>query len=669
MDPQKAKERIDFLTLELERHNSLYYLHSQPEISDYEFDILLKELQDLEKKHPQFAHKNSPTQRVGGEVTREFASVQHDYPMLSLGNTYSREELAEFDERVQKGLGGQAYEYVCELKFDGVAIGIRYHRGALELAVTRGDGVRGDEVSTNIKTLRSLPLQVHASELPERFEIRGEVFMPHRVFEAINAEREETGEPLLANPRNATAGTLKMQDSSIVAKRKLSCFMYALHGENLPFESHSESLEAMRTWGFPVSDATRTCKNMQDVFGFLEHWEQKRKDLPFDIDGIVIKVNSYRQQQQLGFTAKSPRWAISYKYKPEQACTKLLDIVLQVGRTGAITPVALLQPVKLAGTVVKRASLHNQDIIHQLDVRIGDDVFVEKGGEIIPKITGVDKTQRDIFSLPFHFPDACPECGGKLQREEGDAQHFCTNTIDCPPQVTGRIIHFTSRKAMNIDSVGEETVALLCSKGLIRNYADLYTLQKTDLLSLERMADKSAQNILDGIQSSLHVPFERVLFAIGIRHVGETVAKKLAFRFKSLDALMHASLEELMQTEEIGEKIAGSIHTFFASPDNQETMQRLSTYGLQLHMDESRFVKSSDALAGKSFVVSGVFSHYSREGIKEAILAHGGKVVSSVSGTTDYLLAGDKMGPEKLRKAEKLGIAIISEEEFKQMIA
>jgi len=668
MDSDKAKNRIDFLTLELERHNRLYYVDNTPEISDYEFDRLLRELSDLEKLYPHFAHSNSPTQRVGGEVTRTFAAAEHEYPMLSLGNTYSKEELIDFDERVSKGLGGQPYEYVCELKFDGIAIGLRYENGSLRLAVTRGDGVRGDDVTTNLRTVRTVPLQLHALQIPEKFEIRGEVFMPHKVFETINKEREDMGDPPLANPRNATAGTIKMQDSAVVAKRKLACYFYALYGKDLPFETHSESMEAARAWGFPVSDAVRVCHSMEQVFHYMEEWEEKRKHLPFDIDGIVIKINSYRQQQQLGFTAKSPRWAISYKYKPEQACTRLLDIVLQVGRTGAITPVAVLEPVRLAGTTVKRASLHNQDIITQLDVRIGDYVYVEKGGEIIPKITGVDLKQRALHSEAFHFPEVCPECGHALTREEGEAQHFCTNTSSCAPQVTGRIIHFTARKAMNIDSVGEETVELLYRRGLVKNYADLFELKKNDLMQLDRMADKSAQNIIDGIAASREVPFERVLFAIGIRHVGETVAKKLALRFGSLDALMQAGENELMDTEEIGEKIAQSVSRFFADAGNRQLMLRLASYGLQLSVDESRYKKVSQALEGKTFVVSGVFFNYSRDGIKETIVSHGGKVASSVSGSTNYLVAGDKMGPEKLKKAEKLGVKIISEEEFEAMI-
>lgn len=670
MTEPEAHLRILALRAELEDHNHRYYQLAAPIISDSAFDALLRELQALEDAWPQFHDPNSPTRKVGGTITKAFRTVVHRYPMLSLGNTYNESELDEFDARVRKGLGAEdePVEYCCELKFDGVAIGLTYEAGALVLGVTRGDGTQGDDVTDNVRTIGNVPLKLNAGNYPERFEIRGEVMLTHKAFETLNQEREDLGEPLLANPRNAAAGTLKLQDSAQVAKRKLSCFLYFLYADHQVFETHYESMQAARSWGLPVPAQARLAKGIEEVKGFIAHWDKERHHLPFDIDGIVIKVNSYRQQQVLGFTAKSPRWAIAYKYKAEQARTRLLSVAYQVGRTGAVTPVANLEPVKLAGTVVKRASLHNADIIGELDLHLNDWVLVEKGGEIIPKIMGADKEARSPGAHKIEFITHCPECHTVLQRTEGEAQHFCPNEDGCPPQIKGRLVHFVGRKAMDINSLGEETIDLLYQAGLVRTYADLYDLRMQDLLPLERMAEKSAANILAGIDASRSVPFERVLFALGIRHVGETTARKLARFAGALDALAGMEVAQLLEAEEVGEVIAESVYRFFRSAEHQQTLARLRSAGLKLEMDPAAHQLVSNVLEGKSLVVSGVFAQFSREGIKEEIEKHGGKVVSSVSAKTDYLVAGDKMGPEKLRKAEKLGVAILSEEAFLALI-
>lgn len=673
MTKDHARERIEQLSKELEEHNYRYYVLAEPTISDFEFDKLLEELQKLEKEHPEFLRPDSPSQRVGGQVTKEFVTVKHRYPMLSLGNTYSDEELADFDERVRKGLGGDEVEYVCELKYDGVALGIRYENGMLTQAVTRGDGVQGDDVTTNVKTIRSVPLRLkksHAPHWPDDFEIRGEVFMPRTVFNRINKEKEEAGEALLANPRNSTAGTLKMQDSAIVASRRLDCFMYFVLGEDLPFKTHFESLEAARHWGFKVPKYTQLVKGLEGVKKFIAKWDKERFDLDFDIDGVVIKVNSYEQQRALGFTAKSPRWAIAYKFKAATVATKLLSITYSVGRTGAITPVANLHPVLLAGTTVKNASLHNADIIEKMDIRIGDTVYVEKGGEIIPKITGVDLSKRPHDSHPLKYITHCPECGTELVRGEDEAKHYCPNESGCPPQIIGKLAHFVGRRAMNIDSLGGETIVQLFNAGLIRDIADLYTLhgKKAQLLELDRMAEKSVNNLLEGIEQSKQVPFERVLYALGIRHVGETTAKKVASAFKNIDALATATREQLLEVPECGEILAESIALYFADEKNRDVLHRLKKAGLQFALSEEQLAAHSDKLAGKTFVVSGVFSR-SRDEIKSLIEQNGGKNVGSVSGKTSYLVAGDNMGPEKKAKAEKLGVPIISEEDLMQLIA
>jgi len=661
------KNKIERLSKEIEEHNYKYYVLAQPTISDYEFDMMLEKLIKLEKEHPEFISPDSPSQRVGGTITKEFKAVKHKYPMLSLGNTYSEEELKDFDERVAKGLSS-AYEYVCELKYDGVAIGLTYKNGHLVQAVTRGDGEQGDDVTNNVKTIKSIPLKLRGNNYPDEFEIRGEIFLPRNVFDEINKEREDIGEPPLANPRNAAAGTLKMQDSAVVAKRGLDCFLYFLLGENLPHQSHYENLMAAKSWGFKVPDYTKKAKNILEVFDFINKWDKEREKLLFDIDGIVLKVNSYEHQKALGFTAKSPRWAIAYKFKTQQAATILESISYQVGRTGAITPVANLKPVLLAGTTVKRASLHNADIIEKLDVRVGDTVFVEKGGEIIPKIVGVDLSKRNEKTNPTKYITHCPECNSELVRNEGEANHFCVNEMACPPQVKGKIEHFISRKAMNIDSMGAETVGQLYDAGLIKNYADLYDLKKEDLLKLDRMAEKSVNNLLDGIEASKKVPFERVLFALGIRHVGETTAKKIANYFKSIEKIMQANEQQLLEIGDVGERIAQTIEAFFKEEKNIEIIDRLIKKGLQFELSEEELSNRSDKLNGLSFVVSGVFKKFSRDDIKKAIEQNGGKNVGSISGKTNYVLAGDNMGPEKLKKAEKLGIPVISEDEFIEMI-
>jgi len=679
MTPEKTAERIKILTDQINHYNYLYYVQAQPEISDYEFDMLLEELVVLEKANPDLALPDSPTQRVGGFVTKEFESYEHKIPMLSLGNTYSEEELRDFDQRTRKTVGDDV-EYACELKFDGVSISLNYQNGLLYRALTRGDGVRGDDVTTNIRTIRSIPLRLKGIEIPEEIEVRGEIYMPRSAFEAMNAERIEIGEMPFANPRNSTAGSLKLQDSAEAAKRKLENFSYFLMGENLGFRTHSESLQALKSWGFRISEKTCVCRSMDEVWQFILEIGKQREKLPYDIDGVVIKVNSIAQQQALGFTAKSPRWAIAYKYKAERAATRLLSIDYQVGRTGTVTPVANLQPVKLAGTIVKRASLHNADIIEKLDVRIGDSVYVEKGGEIIPKIVGVELEKRDLFSQPVEFVANCPECGTQLERSTGEAAWYCPNEDNCPPQIKGKLEHFISRKAMNIDSLGEGKVEMLFDSGLVRDISDLYDLTLEKLVGLTKVIEtddqkekkvsireKSAENILNGIASSGNVPFERVLYALGIRYVGETVAKKLAKHFGSIDALMTAGTEELLSAEEIGTKIASSIISYFSNSKHLGIISKLRLSGLQFETDRTGSDNLSDKLSGRVFVVSGVFSR-SREEIKGMIEAHGGKNAGSVSKNTSYVLAGDNMGPEKRKKAAQLNIPVISEEEFLRMI-
>lgn len=661
------KERIDELTDTLNHHNFLYYQEAAPAITDYEFDQMLEELAKLEKEYPDLVRVDSPTQRVGGGVTKEFKTVVHKYPMMSLGNTYSFEDLEDFDNRVRKQIGND-FEYVAELKIDGCAIGITYKNGLMTQALTRGDGTQGDDVSTNIKTIRSVPIKLKGEGWPEEFEVRGEVYYPLDVFANLNKEREEIGEPALANPRNAAAGTLKIQDSTVVAKRKLEAFLYFLYGEDLPYKTHWESLQAVKSWGFKVNDAARQCKDLDEVKAFINHWEHARYNLNFEIDGIVIKVNNYQQQRNLGFTAKSPRWAIAYKYKAETASTTLLDIEYQVGRTGAITPVAKLQPVALAGTTVRNASLHNADQIEKIGLRIGDTVFVEKGGEIIPKIVGVDLAKRPENTAPVQYATHCPECGTELVRNEGEAKHFCPNEDGCPPQIKGKIEHFAARKAMDIEGLGSETVELLYNNGLIKSIADIYDLTKEQVVQLDRMADKSAQNLIDGIAASTQIPFERVMFALGIRYVGETVAKKLAYNFKTIEAIEAASFEELNAVNEIGAVIARSLRDWLDNPKHIDILARLKAAGLQFTLSEDKMQPASDKLAGLTFVVSGTFANYSRDGIKETIERNGGKVSGSVSGKTSYVVAGNDMGPSKLEKAQKLGVKIISEEEFTALL-
>jgi DNA ligase (NAD+) len=676
MDKAQAEGKIKTLSDEIEKHNHNYYVKDAPTISDFEFDKLLEELIGLEKQFPELQLPTSPSQRVGGAITKTFKTVKHKYPMLSLSNSYSKEDMIDFDRKVQEGLGLQqndlfassTVQYVCELKFDGLSIGLHYKDGEFFQAITRGDGVQGDDVTTNAKTIRSIPLKLKGN-YPASFEIRGEIFLPRKVFDQINKEREEIGEAPLANPRNAASGTMKMQDSAVVANRKLDCFVYYMLGEEVPFKSHFENLNASKSWGFKTSEHSKLLNNINEVLEFIEYWDKERFKLPFDIDGIVIKVNDYKQQLQLGFTAKSPRWAIAYKFKAEQVSTELLDITYQVGRTGAITPVANLKPVPLGGTTVKRASLHNADIIEKLDVRIGDFVFVEKGGEIIPKIIGVDLTKRKPNTEPTKYISKCPECGTLLKRNEDEANHFCPNDMSCPPQVKGRMEHFVGRKAMNIDSLGGETIGQLYDAGLIKNIADLYDLKKEQLLPLERMAEKSANNLIEGLEASKSVPFERVLYSIGIRHVGETTAKKIAKKIKSLDALMTYSKEQLLETDEVGEVIAESIVDFFANESNRNIIERLKNAGLQFELSAEQQEAGSDKLNGLTFVISGVFNKHSRDQLKEMIEFNGGKNAGSISGKTSYLLAGDNMGPEKLKKAQSLGVKIIREDDFEAMLS
>ncbi len=678
MDLNQARKRIEFLTHELNRHNYNYYVLDNPEISDQEFDSMLEELKYLELQW-NYRLPDSPTQRVGGQINKQFIQVKHTYPMLSLDNTYSLEELREFHTRISK-LTDEKFQYVCELKYDGVAIGLRYENGLLIRAVTRGDGTQGDDVTDNIKTIKTVPLRLNGNDYPSVFEIRGEVIMNRKGFEKFNDARIEAGETPFANPRNATSGSLKLQNSAETAKRPLDCYLYLMLGDELPSDSHYENLQKAAQWGFKISPHLRKCSSLDEVEQFIRLWEKKRSELDFDIDGIVIKVDSINLQQQMGFTAKSPRWAVAYKYKPEQSCTPLLSVDFYVGRTGVVTPVANLKPVHLSGTVVKRASLHNADIIAKLDVRIGDHVFVEKGGEIIPKITGVDLRKRDLFAQKLSFPDSCPECGTVLIRNESEAQHYCPNDKSCPPQLKGKIEHFISRKAMNIMSLGAGKVDLLFEKGLIRNVADLYDLKSEQLLGLDKTYEdeltgkkrtvtfqqKTVQNILENIQQSREVPFARVLFALGIRYVGETVAANIVDECHSMKQLMNMSFDELTAINEVGDKIAQSIIDYFSDHDNMKLIERLMAAGLKMEGAE-KAEKLSEILAGKQIVISGVFSK-SRDEMKKMVEQHGGKTVSSISKNTDFVLAGGNMGPAKLKKARDLGVLIVSEDELLRMI-
>ena len=663
-----VKEKIDQLRADLHRHNYNYYVLNAPEISDKEFDDRMRELQELEKEHPEYQDDNSPTMRVGSDLNKNFTQVAHKYPMLSLGNTYSESEVTDFYDRVKKALN-EDFEICCELKYDGTSISLTYENGKLVRAVTRGDGEKGDDVTDNVKTIRTIPLVLHGS-YPESFEIRGEILMPWEVFEELNREKEAREEPLFANPRNAASGTLKLQNSAIVASRKLDAYLYYLLGEELPCDGHYENLQAAAGWGFKTSEHMKKAHSLEEVFEYIRYWDTERKNLPVATDGIVLKVNSMRQQKNLGFTAKSPRWAIAYKFQAERALTRLNKVTYQVGRTGAVTPVANLDPVQLSGTIVKRASLHNADIIEGLDLYIGDMVYVEKGGEIIPKITGVDKDARSmLIGEKVKFITHCPECGSKLIRYEGEAAHYCPNETSCPPQIKGKIEHFIGRKAMNIDGLGPETVDMFYRLGLIKNTADLYQLTADDIKNLDRMGEKSAENIIKGIEASKEVPFERVLFALGIRFVGETVAKKIAKSFNDIDELENANLEKLINIDEIGEKIAQSILTYFANPLNRELIERLKSTGLQLYRREEDLSGYTDKLAGQSIVISGVFAHHSRDEYKELIEKNGGKNVGSISAKTSFILAGENMGPAKLEKAHKLGIRIMSEDEFLALIS
>ncbi|MCX2745223.1 NAD-dependent DNA ligase LigA [Mangrovivirga sp. M17] len=670
MTKQEAQGKIQELTKELNYHNHLYYVEHNTEISDREFDIKMKELEELEEKFPELKQPDSPTQRVGGEVTKEFETVKHRFPMLSLSNTYSKEEIVEWENRIKK-LIDHPLTYVCELKYDGVAISVRYENGIISQAITRGDGVQGEDVTTNVKTIRTIPLKLKDNP-PTDFEIRGEIFFPLDRFRKLNEEREEAGEETYANPRNTASGTLKLQNSSVVSERGLDCYLYSVTGENLDIDNHFQSLTKALEWGFKApkesDNMIRKVNSIDEIMEFVDYWDSERNKLNFEIDGIVIKVNNYDIQSELGSTAKSPRWAIAYKFKAEQVTTELKNIVYQVGRTGAVTPVAVLDPVLLAGTTVKRASLHNSDQIEKLDVRIGDTVKVEKGGEIIPKIVEVEMSKRPDSSQKVEFIKNCPECGSELTRKEGEAQHYCPNVHGCPPQIKGKMEHFISRKAMDIDGMGPETVELLYRHDLAKNIADLYTLKKEDVLPLDRMAEKSADKLIKGINESKLVPFERVLYAIGIRYVGETVAKKLARAFKSFDNLSKASYDELIEVEEIGGKIAESVIEFFGEEDNNKIIDRLKSYGLQMSLSEEELEGQTDKLKGMNFVVSGVFHMYSRNELKETIEKNGGKVTGSISSKTNYIVAGENMGPSKLEKAKKLDIPVITEEDFNEMI-
>ena len=661
------KERIEQLRRELHEHNHRYYVLNQPTISDQDFDFLMHELQDLEARHPEMADPNSPTQRVGSDLQTGFRQVAHRYPMLSLANTYSEQDVREWYESVKKGLAGEDFEVCCEMKYDGLSISLTYVDGHLTQAVTRGDGVHGDDVTQNVRTIRAIPLVLPGTGYPREFEIRGEILMPWSSFERLNAEREAAEEPLFANPRNAASGTLKSLDSRVVAQRGLDAYLYYLLGEDLPADGHFENLAAARSWGFKISEGMRKTKTIEEILDFINYWDKERKNLPVATDGIVLKVNSLRQQRSLGYTAKSPRWAIAYKFKAERESTRLLEVTFQVGRTGAVTPVANMEPVQLAGTTVKRATLNNEDFIRSFDLHIGDMVYVEKGGEIIPKIVGVNIDERPIICQPVQFIKRCPECGTPLVRYEGEAAWYCPNDTGCPPQIKGRIEHFIARKAMNIDSLGPETVNEYYQRRLIHNVADLYTID-VQQINGDGSRTKSAQRIVNGIQKSKEVPFERVVFALGIRFVGETSAKLLARHFKNIDALMNASLEELQEVEGIGEIMAKSIITYFHNPDNLAIINRLRDYGLQMALSESQTTMMSDRLAGQSIVISGVFAHHSRDEYKLLIEQHGGKNVGSISAKTSFILAGENMGPSKLEKANKLGIRIVSEDEFLEMI-
>ena len=672
MSPAEAAIRVEELTRELNEYNYQYYVLANPAISDYDFDHKLKELEELERLFPQLLDPDSPTQKVGGDITQRFNTVRHRWPMLSLSNTYGAQELRDFDERVRKAIGDD-FEYVCELKFDGLSINLTYEDGILKQAVTRGDGVQGDEVTTNVRTIKKIPNRLRTNGYPEVFEIRGEIFMHRPAFQRLNNERIENGEMAYANPRNFAAGTIKLQDSAEVARRPLDCFLYFLYSENRNrlFHTHWDSLQAVKSWGFHVCEHTALCTNIDEVLAFIAKWDKERHDLSYDIDGIVIKVNDYGQQEELGFTAKSPRWAISYKYKAEQVETVFQSVSYQVGRTGAVTPVANLKPVLLAGTTVKRASLHNANEIERLDLREGDTVFVEKGGEIIPKVMGVNLLKRVPDAQPIVYPVECPECGTPLVRKDGEAVHYCPNDEGCPPQIIGRMQHFIGRKALDIEGMGDETVDTFFKQGLLRNITDIYTLKdkQETLKQLDRFGQKSIDNMIAGIEKSKEKPFEKVLFALGIRHVGETIAKKLAAHFKNVDTLSEASKEEIEAVHEIGERIAESVTEYFANDAHRAQIERLKQHGLQLAIEEKTTESLGDSLTGKTFVISGVFEQYSREELTTLIESHGGKLLSSISGKLDYLVAGDKMGPSKLAKAEKLHVPIISEHELLQLIA
>lgn len=661
------EQQITQLRDELREHNYNYYVLDSPTISDFEFDQKLKLLQKLEAENPQFFDANSPTLRVGGEITKNFETLPHRYRMYSLDNSYSKEDLEDWETRIKKMVDG-VVEYVCELKYDGASMSLTYEHGKLIKAVTRGDGVQGDDVTTNVKTIKSVPLQLKG-DFPESFDIRGEIILPLAGFAKMNEERLEAGEELYRNPRNTASGSLKLQDSAEVAKRPLDCLLYSLKANRLPFKTQFEGLQRAREWGFKVPNEAKLAKSIDEVLEYINYWDIHRHDLPYEIDGVVVKVNNLQQQEELGYTAKAPRWAMAYKFKAEQVSTVLNEITYQVGRTGAITPVANLEPVELAGTIVKRASLHNADQIEKLDIREGDTVFVEKGGEIIPKIVAVEFSKRPIHLQPTQYITHCPECKTELVRKEGEAQHYCPNFEGCPPQIIGRIQHFISRKAMDIEGLGGETVALLVNNKLIHNYADLYELTSEDVIPLERMAEKSAENLVNGIEASKQIPFERVLFALGIRYVGETVAKKLAKHFKTIDTLAVATFEELIAVDEIGDRIAESVIAFFASEENRETIQRLKNHGVQLEISAEKLANQTDKLQGNIFVVSGVFTQVSRDELKKLIEDNGGKVSSSISSKTNYVVAGDNMGPSKKTKAESLGVAIISEDDFLKMIA
>ena len=664
MIQSKDIQRMRELEQYLEQCNYQYYVENNPTISDFEFDALLRELQDLEAKYPDEADPNSPTRRVGSDLTSEFESVEHRYAMQSLANTYSSEELGEWIDRITREVSD--VEFVCELKFDGTAISLCYENGVLQRAVTRGDGKRGDDVTNNVRTIGSVPMKLRGEGYPAVFEIRGEIYMPYASFDRLNREREAAGEAPMANPRNAAAGTLKQQSSQVVARRGLDCTLYHIAGDNLPFATHIENLEAARTWGFKVSEHMKVCRSRQEIEAFIAYWDTERKNLPFATDGIVIKVNSYAQQRTLGSTAKAPRWAVAYKFQAERALTRLVSVDFQVGRTGAITPVANLEPVQLAGTVVKRASIHNADQIAALDIRLGDMVYVEKGGEIIPKITEVELSERPADSKPFEYITHCPECGSELVRYEGEAKHFCPNSTECKPQIIGRIVHFVSRKAMDIEGLGGETIELLWENGMLKDIADIYNLNPQQLAALPRLGDKSAANILDGVRASKSVPFERVLFALGIRFVGETTAKYIATHFRTLDAISAATVEELSEAEEVGSKIAVAITEYFADEHNRSIVERLKSAGLKFEIEEKQ--RSSNALEGKSVVISGKFVGRSRDDMKALVEEHGGRNLAAVSANVDFIVAGKNMGPAKRQKAEKLGVTILNEEEFMALI-